>query len=117
MKRFIAISALVLSLAGCGTTQPLPPAGTGLLSPLVTSGVITEETRTKARQVQVATKNICQYVPTLGTLISMFNGGIGGTAAAIGSAICDAVTTAPLADGGGRLAYVNGVRIHGKFVR
>ena len=68
-------------------------------------------------QVQAATKGYCDYVPTIGTLISMFNAGVGGTAATIGKVVCDAVTTAPLADGGGRLTYVNGVRIRGKFVR
>lgn len=117
MKSFIAITALALALAGCATSNPLPPSGPGLLSPLVSSGVITEETRTKARQVQATTKGICQYVPTIASLISLLSSGIGGTAAAIGATVCDAVTTAPLADGGGRLAYVRGVRIHGKFVR
>lgn len=116
MKKLILI-ALVLPLVGCGTTAPLPSTGPGLLSPLVNSGVITEATRIKARQVQIEAHDYCQYVPTLASLISLVSSGIGGTAAAIGKVVCDTVTTAPLADGGGRLAYVNGVRIHGKFVR
>ncbi len=116
MKKLIPI-AFALILAGCATSQPLPPAGPGILSPLVDSGVITEATRTKARQVQAETKGYCQYVPTLATLVSLFSSGVSGTVSAIGKAICDTVTTAPLADGGTRIAYVNGVRIHGKFVR
>lgn len=115
MTKFISI-VLLLTLAGCATNNPLP-AGRGVLSPLVDSGVITEETRTKARQVQVATKDYCGYIPTIGTLVSLFSAGVGGGVAAVASVVCDAITTAPLADGGGRLAYVNGVRIKGKFVR
>ncbi len=116
MNKIIPI-AFALMLAGCATSQPLPPSGPGLLSPLVDAGVVSEATRTKARQVQATTKGLCQYVPTLASLISLVSSGIGGSAGAIGAAVCNAVTTAPLADGGGRLAYVNGVRIHGKFVR
>ena len=116
MRKLLLLGAM--ALAGCTGTGAIPPSpGPGLLSPLVDSGVISEETRTKARQAQAATKNYCDYVPTIGTLIALFSAGVGGPAAAIGKIICDAVTTAPLADGGGRLAYVNGVRIYGRFVK
>ena len=116
MKRFIVIAALALAVTGCATS-PTPPAGPGILSPLVDAKIISEETRAKARQVQDTTKGYCGYIPTIGTLVSLFSTTGGQSVATIGKALCDAVTTAPLADGGSRLAYVNGVRIHGKFVR
>ncbi len=118
MKKILVISALALSLAGCATiaNEPLPE-GRGVLSPLVDTNLITEETRTKARQVQAKAKGICGFIPTIGTVISLFSAGIGGGAAAIGTAICDAVTSAPLADGGTRKVAVNGVPIKGKFVK
>jgi len=118
MKKLLILGTL--ALAGCatvpGATVP-PSTSTGILSPLVTSGVITEDTRTKAKQVQAATAQYCQYIPTIGTLISLFSAGVGGPVAAIAAGICNTVTTAPLADGGRRLAVMNGVVIKGRFVK
>lgn len=120
MKNLVLIAGAAILLTGCATSGPatLPsPAGPGILSPLVDANIISEATRAKARQVQEKTKGYCGYIPTLGTLVSLFSSGGGESVAALGKAVCDAVTTAPLADGGGRLAYVKGVRIHGRFVK
>lgn len=115
MRHLIILGTL--ALAGCAGSSALPPNVPGILSPLVDTGVITEQTRVKARQVQAKTKEYCQYIPTLASLASLFSAGVGGAAGVIGAAVCDAVTTAPLADGGTRRAYLNGVEIKGKFVK
>lgn len=115
MKKLLLLGTL--ALVGCTGGNAIPPSGPGILSPLVSSGVITEETRTKARQVQATTKGLCQFIPTIGTIAAIFSAGIGAGVSAVASGICDAVTTAPLADGGPRQAKVNGVVIRGKFVR
>lgn len=115
MKKLLLLGTL--SLAGCANLPAPPIDQPGLLSPLVSSGIITQATRDKARQVQAASAQYCQFVPTLGTAISIINGAIGAGVETIGAGICNAVTTAPLADGGKRLAYYNGVKIEGKFKR
>lgn len=116
MKKLLLLGTL--ALAGCTGTGALPPStGPGILSPLVSYGVISEDTRTKARQVQATTKGLCQFIPTIGTIASIFSAGIGEGVASVASGICSAVTTAPLADGGPRQAKVNGVVIRGRFVK
>ncbi len=114
MRKILLIGTL--ALAGCSTVPPLPN-NTGYLSPLVAAGVITEDTRTKAKQVQAKAAEYCQYIPTLGTAISLVSASVGASVATLGAAICSAATTAPLADGGRRRVKVNGVVIKGKFVR
>ena len=114
MKRLLILGTL--ALAGCATV-PGQSTSSGLLSPLVDSGVITQASRDKAKQVQASTQQYCQYVPTLGTAISLVSASIGSTVALVGKAVCDAVTTTPLADGGTRRVAVNGVVIRGRFVK
>jgi len=113
MKKLLLFGTL--ALAGCATVPP-GASGPGLLAPLVDTGVITQASRDKAVQIQAAAKGYCQYVPTLGTALSLASASIGSTVALVGKAVCDAVTTAPLADGGTRRVAVNGVIIKGKFV-
>ncbi len=115
MRKILLLGTL--ALAGCAGTVSPPPAGPGLLSPLVDSGVISAATRAKAQQVQATTKSLCQFIPTIGTVASIFSAGIGEGVASVASGICSAVTTAPLADGGPRQAKVNGVVIRGRFVK
>ncbi len=115
MKRLIVLGSL--ALAGCAGQAPTPSAGPGVLSPLVSTNIISENTRTKARQVQATTKELCQFIPTLGTIAALFSVGAGAGVAAIASDVCMAVTNIPLADGGPRAAKVYGVPIKGKFVR
>ncbi len=115
MRKILLLGTL--ALAGCvNGNQPIP-AGPGLLSPLVDSDVISAATRAKAQQVQAMTKGLCQFIPTIGTVASIFSAGIGEGVATVASGICSAVTTAPLADGGPRQAKVNGVVIRGRFVK
>lgn len=115
MKKLLLLG--MLALAGCAGGNALPPSGPGILSPLVSSGVITEETRAKAQRVQATTKALCQFIPTIGSIAAIFSAGIGEGVGIVASGICNAVTTAPLADGGTRRAYMNGVEIKGKFVK
>lgn len=115
MKKLLILGTL--ALAGCAGMPGTAPTGTGLLSPLVDSGVISPETRAKAQQVQGITKGLCQFIPTIGTVAAIFSAGIGEGVAAVASGICSAVTTAPLADGGPRQAKVNGVVVRGRFVK
>lgn len=102
MKKLFALSLLAIALAGCGTTGGTP-----------SSTSITD----RAKQIQQYTKIACSFVPTVATVASILSSGASGPAASIATDICNAVTTAPLADGGARVAYVNGVRIRGSFVR
>ena len=73
------------------------------------------------KSVQSYTQQLCKFVPTVATLVALFNSGIGGNVASIGGAICDAVSTNPLAEGDVpgyyKAARVNGVAIKGKFTK
>ncbi len=112
MKKVVLAFTLLfagVTLAGCFQTgsDGVPTVGQpGILSPLVDAGIIQQSTRDKAAAVQAQAKAFCGYVPTLGTLLSLFSAGAAGGAVAIASGLCGAVTTAPLADGGRRYANV-----------
>lgn len=101
MKKLIISSILALSLAGC--------AGSSVPS--------TDTITTRAKQIQSYTKLACSFIPTIATVAAILSKGASSSVASVATDICNAITTAPLADGGGRLAYVNGVRIHGQFVK
>lgn len=90
-----------------------------LASTVLLAGCITAaEIDTKIAQVQSYTTTACRFVPTVATIAKLFSIDAGATIAGIGGAICNALTTAPLADGPGKGgAYVNGVRIEGKDLR
>ena len=113
MRKLLLLGALVL--AGCATAPP-PSTGPGVLSPLVSSGIITENTRSKARQVQAYAVQYCQFEPELVSVIKLVNVAVGVGVDAIGGAVCNAATSIPLADGGTRRIVVNGVRIKGKRI-
>jgi ABC-type enterobactin transport system permease subunit len=101
--------------------------GLGLLvaacDPVTTQQAVDTTTKAVAtvKAVQTYTQQVCKFVPTAATITSIFSATIGGSIASIGGAICDAVTTNPLAEGDKPGFYepakVNGVVIKGKFVR
>ena len=104
MKKFMVVG-LALGLAGCAV-----PGGTG-------GPVTTAELSATVKQVQDYARFACKFVPTVATVAAILSGGASASVATIATEICSAVTTSPLADGdGGRVAFVRGVRIHGKFV-
>lgn len=115
MRKLLLLGVLVL--AGCMGTGAIPPStGSGLLSPLVDSGTISTSTRDKAKQVQAYAITACQFEPQLASVIGLVNAAAGMGVGAIGNALCNAVTSIPLADGGTRKIIVNGVRIKGRRI-
>lgn len=98
MKKVIIIAALCASLGAC-----------------VTAG----EIEAKIEQVRGYTQLACSFVPTVATVAKIFASGSSvDTARSVADAICNAVTTAPLADGpGDRTPRVRGVVIKGSFVK
>lgn len=98
MKRILIIAALCATLGACVTASELDA---------------------KISQVQTYTKLACSFIPTVATVAKIFaTGGTVDSATSVANAICNAVTTAPLADGpGDRIPRVNGVVIKGNFVR
>ncbi len=113
MKKILLLGVLILP--GCTGTGAIPP-GPGLLSPLVDSGTISTSTRDKAKQVQAYAVTACQFEPQLASVISLVNTAAGIGVGAIGNALCNAVTSIPLADGGTRRIVVNGVVIKGRRI-
>lgn len=81
--------------------------------------VTSADVENKISEVQGYTRLACSYLPTVATIAKIIAaGGAVDSAAAIGGAICNAVTTAPLADGpGDRIPRVNGVVIRGAFIK
>lgn len=79
----------------------------------------TGQVEDKIKEVQNYTRLACSFLPTVETVAKILAGGtVIDTASAVGNAICNAVTTAPLADGpGDRVPRVNGVVIKGRFVK
>lgn len=95
--RILLIPAMLLALPGCSNIPG---------------------TEAKIKQVQDQALFYCRFLPTVSTVAAILSKSpIVNTASSIGSQICDAVTTLPLADGpGDRLPRVNGVVVRGKFV-
>ncbi len=104
MKKALLAVGLCVALAGCQTAAE-------------TAQQIDAASQ-KVKEVQAYAARVCAYVPTAATVVSIFNSGFGEGVAAIGGAICNAVTTRPLADGpGDRTPRVNGVVIRGRWVK
>lgn len=114
MKALIGVALLALSLAGCASTGATLPG-----TEKVVSGVQT--TRDTITKVQNYTKQVCGFLPTAASVAAIFNVSIAGSISAIGGAICDAVTTNPLAEGDKPGYYkaqtVHGVKVEGRFVK
>lgn len=99
MKKLLIVSVLFL-LAGCAGT----PNNGGV------------------KEVQDMAAKICRFVPTFQTVTDIFLSGsaVASTALSVASAICNAVTINPLADGPGAKNYkptVAGVRVKGSFIK
>ena len=108
MKKLIIIGITCLALAGCQTAQDVA----------TTITTATQTTKEKVKSVQGYAVSVCGYLPAASSVIGIFNSGYGMGVAAIGGAICNAVTSIPLADGpGDRKPRVNGVVIKGTFVK
>lgn len=103
MKKLALV--LCLGLAGC--------AGSGSGSTPISSGDILA----KAKQVQAYAVTACKFEPYISSVIALFNAGIGATVGAVGDAICQAATSVPLADGGGRVIKVNGITVKGRKLK
>lgn len=98
MKKSLLALLMATSLAGCVTT--------------------TDIDKTVA-EVQSYTRTICKFVPTVTVIAKILAGSsFVDSAGGIAAGICDALSTAPLADGPGRPgAYYRGVRIEGVHVK
>lgn len=51
------------------------------------------------KQVQSYAQTACKFYPLASTVVSLISGGINQSVQAVGQAICDAITTNPLAEG------------------
>jgi len=78
LKLTFALS-LMTGLAACDTTQTVD----------------------KIKEVQNYTALACKFLPTVATVAAIFNQQAGSSISGVGGAICDAVTSVPLADGPG----------------
>jgi len=108
MKKFLIIGALTLTLAGCQTAQEIA----------TTITTATQTTTEKVKSVQGYAVQVCGYLPAAASVIGIFNSNFSSSVAVVGNAICNAVTSIPLADGpGDRKPRVNGIVIKGGFVR
>ncbi len=90
-----------------------------LLGTLALAGCASIPSQGGIKDIQSAAASICKFVPTAQTVANILlssNMAVASTLA-VATAICSAVTTAPLADGGPRQAKVNGVVIRGRFVK
>ena len=97
MRKFLGL-LLFLGVAGCVTTQDINQS---------------------VAQVQSYTQTICKFVPTATVVAKILAAGtMVDTASGVAIGICDALSTAPLADGPGKPgAYYRGVRLEGKRVK
>lgn len=108
MKKFLILGMLGFALAGCTTAKEIATTIT------TTTQSVTE----KAKETQGYAVTVCGYLPALASVIAIFNSGFSSNVAVVGNAVCDAVTSIPLADGpGDHKPRVNGVVVQGKFVR
>lgn len=120
VKHLILAGGLAMALAGCQTaSSPTAQKIAATINNAVqtvkdTAGTVKE----KAKIAQTYTSQICGYVPLLESAIAVFNSGFSNDAGVVANAICNAVTSIPLADGpGDRKPRVNGVVIKGNFVK
>lgn len=110
MRKLLVGAALAagLALAGCQTAADLA----------TDISTVAQSVNQKAKAAQAEAVKICDFVPALASVVSIFNSGFSSNVSTVGHAICDAVTTLPLADGpGDRRPRVNGVLIKGEFVK
>ncbi len=87
-----------------------------ILLALTLSGCATPQTD-KVSQLVYYAKLVCKFEPTIAVAASLINAAAGATISSIGDALCNTVTTMPLADGAGRRVKLYGVEVRGRFVR
>jgi hypothetical protein len=103
MKKLLLATALAGSLAACTPDQ-------------------SAQTAAQIAQIRSTATQICGYLPTVSTVVSILGvfvpsvGAFSDTATQIAGQICGAVTAKSARRGGG-LPVVQGVAVHGKFVR
>lgn len=120
MKKVLVILAASLMLASCAGT-PNPTAQK--IAATIDSAVVAVQDnaatiQAKAKVAQGYAEQICGYRPVLASAIAIFNSGFSSSVDVVANAICNAVTSIPLADGpGDRKPRVNGVVVQGKFVK
>lgn len=108
IRKLILIGALSLSLAGCMTAQDVA----------TTITTATQTTAQKVKSVQGYATQICSYVPLASSVVNIFSSGYSSDVSTVANAICDAVTSIPLADGpGDHKPRVNGVIVKGSFIK
>lgn len=95
MRKFLFAAPLALVISGCSTT------------PANVQSVIA--------QVQQAAIVACGFLPTAATVAAILSGGASTAVTDIAQLICTAVTTKGVRRG--TAPTVNGVVIHGRFVR
>lgn len=109
MKKTIIVVSLGISLAGCGMSAQ--DVATNITT-------VAQTTNDKVTSVQSYALQICKFVPAASSVVNIFSSGYASDVATVAKAICDAVTTRPLADGpGDRKPRVNGVVVNGAFVK
>lgn len=94
--------------------------GTALAAFLAAGGCATTSNTDIVSEVQTITTAACSFVPTADTIVALFGSSPAlATAEAVAGAICAAVTpkSAALKRGTAPLPKVNGIVIHGSFVR
>ena len=77
-RKLAIVLALGLGLTACQPGQPVSPDITALY-----------------QEVVAYTKQACQFEPTVATVISLLNVGVGAVADVVGKAVCAAVGTIP----------------------
>lgn len=113
MKRTLIVSALAFTLAGCAATSGFSDKANEIAANITTgSQSITQ----KVSSAKAYTLQVCGYVPTTASLLALFNSSLGAAVGTVGEAICNAVRSAPFADGPANFR-VNGVLVRGRFVR
>lgn len=109
MKKFLIIGVMGLALVGCNQTAQ---------EVATTITTATQTTTEKVKSVQGYAVSLCGYLPVASSIIAIFNSNYSSNVAVVGNAICNAVTSIPLADGpGDRKPRVNGVVVKGTFVK
>jgi hypothetical protein len=110
MRKILTCGALALSVAlgSCGTT----------------GGSVTITVNDVVAKVQAIAVKVCGFLPTASTVINIVSAGspIAATAESIAQSICAAVSAVPklgarLSGAAPPVIMVNGVQVHGRFVR
>lgn len=107
MKLSAIVVLTALALGGCQTAQDVATSIT----------TATQTAKEKVKSVQGYAVSACGYLPLATSVTAIFTK-YSQDVAVVGGAICDAVTTLPLADGpGDGKPRVAGVLVQGKFVK